>query len=131
MNLLCLEAAFNDLDGYKSGLVKLATMIKEGGHLVLAAMRRENSNVGFYMVNDITYYDVALKRDFLVKAVEEVGFVMDTEEYFPLPPVPTTNGEGLLFMTAHKASINTNLGIFMAKHCEYILCLARTFLMSC
>ena len=44
MCLLCLECGCKDLVSYQHGIKKLASLLKEGGYLLLYCTRRESSN---------------------------------------------------------------------------------------
>jgi hypothetical protein len=93
---LCLESAVKDYDSYTSGMAKLSSLVREGGHLLLCSTRRENSSKGFYTIGDIKYYDIALKRDFVVDTLRSNGFTIETEDYLPLPR-PSSDNEGFIF----------------------------------
>ena len=101
MCFLCLDNAAN-LNDYKSGLAKISSQLKEGGHFLLYSTRRENCDVGFYIVNGIKYSNVALKRDFILRVLEEAGLIIDIEDYLPLTPNPFSNCEGAIFLCARK-----------------------------
>ena len=99
---LCLECAAKDLNDYKSGIAKVSSQLKEGGYFLLYSTRRENCDVGFYTVNGVKYYNFALKRDFVLKALEEAGLIVNAEDYLPIPPNPLANSDGMIFFCARK-----------------------------
>ena len=99
---LCLDSATKDLDDYKSGISKLSSQVKEGGYFLLFSTRRENSDVGFYTIEGVKYFDVALKRDFILKVLEEAGLIVNVEDHLPLPPTPLSNTEEMIFFSARK-----------------------------
>lgn len=76
MSFLCLESAYKDFEGYQSGVAKLVSLVKKGGYFLLYSTRRENSDEGFYMVGGIKYPDIALKRDAVVKTLEQNGLTV-------------------------------------------------------
>ena len=65
---------------------------------------RENCEVGFYVVDGTKYPNVVLKRDFVVKTLEQNGLFIETEAYLPTPTPELGNGnsEGFLFFSACK-----------------------------
>ena len=105
MSFLCLETAYKDFEGYQSGVAKLVSLVKKGGYLLLYSTRRENSDEGFYLVDGIKYPDLALKRDAVVKTIEQNGLVIEIEEYKPTPPHPEGDSDGFLFLGACKMFI--------------------------
>ena len=103
MCFLCLESAVKDLDDYKSGIAKVSSQLKEGGYFLLYSTRRENCDTGFYTINGVKYYDIALKRDFVLRVLEETGLIVTVEDYRPLSENPLHNIEGMMFFHARKA----------------------------
>lgn len=101
MSFLCIQNVARDIQGYRSCIAKLFSLIKEGGHLLLYSTR-DNSGEGFYILNGTKFRFFPLKRDFMIETLEETGFNIDTEEYLPLPSHPESNSEGLIFVSARK-----------------------------
>ena len=103
MCLLCLECGCKDLTSYQHGIKKLASLLKEGGYLLLYTTRRENCEEGFYIINDIKYSDLVLKRDFILDALKQQRLNVTDEDYFPLSPNRTDgNSDGMIFIAACK-----------------------------
>ena len=104
MSFLCLDSATKDLDSYQSGVAKLVSLVKKGGYFLLHSTCRENCEVGFYVVDGTKYPNVVLKRDFVVKTLEQNGLFIETEAYLPTPTPELGNGnsEGFLFFSACK-----------------------------
>lgn len=60
-----------------------------------------------YTVGDITYPEIAQKRDFILQTVKDNGLVIDTEDHLRLSDLDYgTNSklQGLIFIAAHKHS---------------------------
>jgi hypothetical protein len=86
---LCLDSAVKDKDSYTSGMAKLSSLVREGGHLLLCSTRRENSSEGFYTIGGIKYHNIALKRNFVVDTLRSNGFAIETEDFLPVMVPPT------------------------------------------
>ena len=102
MSFLCLETASKDLTSYKCGMEKLASLVKKGGYLLLCSTRRENCEEGFYVFDGVKYFDICLKRNFIVDVLQENDFHITDEDYMPLPPVEGETTDGFLFFAACK-----------------------------
>ena len=103
--LLCflvLDATSRDLESYAIGIKKLASLIKNGGHLLLYSTIREHSDIGYYTVGDIRLYDVALKRKEIIKTLERSGFSDLNSKFMPINNIlyETDNNEGFFFISA-------------------------------
>ena len=103
MSSLCLEAGCKDLDSYEHGIKKLASLIRVGGYLLLCSTRRESCEEGFYIVNNVKYYNISLRKDFITVVLQRNGLFVVDEDYLPIPPKDCTNSEGVLFFAAQKA----------------------------
>ena len=101
MCFLCLDSVVDNAS-YISGIAKLSSLIKEGGHLLLYSTRRENSDEGFYFIGGVKYHNVALKRDFLVETLRKNGLTIEIEDYLASSPGPVSNHEGVIFFSARK-----------------------------
>ncbi len=97
---LCLDNPFRDLDSYKGGLRKLASLLNKGGSLLLYSTLRENSVEGFYTVNGRKIFNLALKKDFILKALNDNGFTVVYTEQFEDTPSELSNNEALIFINA-------------------------------
>ncbi len=97
---LCLESAYRDLDSYRGGIRKLASLLNKGGSLLLYSTLRENSDEGFYTVGGRKVFDVALKKDFILKALKDNGFAVIDTQQFEVIPSELHNKDGLIFINA-------------------------------
>ena len=104
MCFLCLESAFRDLQGYRSGVEKLASLLEVGGHLLLSCALREGRDASqtSYFVRGVEFNDVVLGRDFVLETLLGCGFRVTKEDYLPLPPDHFENCDGFLFVSAQK-----------------------------
>ena len=102
MSFLCVENALKDLDGYKSSIAKLFSLIKEGGRLLLLSSHRESPGETFYILNGIRFQHLSLKRDFVLGTLKETGFIINQTEYLPLPKHSEGNNEGVIFIIASR-----------------------------
>ena len=103
MSFHCLEAAYKTLELYKLGLLKLTTLVKEGGYLLLSISKREPSEVPFYRINDVKYYDVyPISKAFLVESLTEYGFTDICDQFVPITPGVDTDCHGFYFFSARK-----------------------------
>ncbi len=97
---LCLESAYRDLDSYRGGIRKLASLLNKGGSLLLYSTLRENSEEGFYTVNGKKVPDLALKKDFILRALKDNGFTVVYTEQFEVTPSELSNTEAFVFINA-------------------------------
>lgn len=104
LSSLCLEVGCKDLASYKKGIEKLASLIKDGGYLLLCSTRREHTEKGFYICNGVKYTDIALKKDFIVDALKQNGLCIADEDYSPVPLTDMQDIEGFLFFAARKCT---------------------------
>ena len=91
----------------------------DGGWLLSAlSTQRENCNTGFYIVNGVKYYDIALKRYFVVM---EAGLIVNVEDYLPIPPNPLSNSNEIIFFCARKVwtKFQKKPKIIIAKYISY------------
>jgi hypothetical protein len=100
---LCLDSAVKDNDSYTSGMAKLSSLVREGGHLLLCSTRRDNSGgEGFYTIGGIKYHDIALKRNFVADTLRSYGFTIETEDFLPAHAKPENHDDGFRgFMFFH------------------------------
>ena len=101
MTFCTLESCCTDVDGFKVAIKKLSTLVKEGGHLLLISTRRENCDVGFYIVNGQKIASLILKRAHVVEAIQESGLRIVCEDY-AVSGNCYSNSEGYLFFAAQK-----------------------------
>ena len=101
MTFCTLESCCTDVNGFKAALKKLSTLVKEGGHLLLISTRRENCDVGFYIVKGQKIASLILKRDDVVEAIQECGLKIVREDYAAIGN-HFSNTEGYLFFAAQK-----------------------------
>ena len=100
---LCLEAACESYEVYKSSIKKLSRMLKLGGFLTMTVVERET----FYMVKDKRWYCLYLTLDQIEVALKEAGFVILVAERDPAPidqiQKPTAfDYKAILVITAQK-----------------------------
>ena len=99
---LCLEAASKSLDEYKNAMKRLVSLVKQNGYVLLFSTVRENCDVGFYTVNGVKLWDVALKRKDVLETCYECGLNVLEEETFNVPPDPTWNVDNFTFFAFQK-----------------------------
>ena len=107
MCFLCLESAFEDRQGYKSGIEKLSSLLEVGGYLLLSCALREGRDASqtSYFVRGVEFNDVVLDKDFVLGTLKECGFKVAKEDYLPLPPDHFENCDGFLFIVAEKETM--------------------------
>lgn len=104
MSFLCLDSAAEDLPSYQSFVPKLVSLVRKGGYLLFLSDQRENCDVGYFVIDDVEYPTVVLKRNVVVQTLEQNGLFIETEEYLPVltPDLAISNNEGFLFISACK-----------------------------
>lgn len=102
MSFLCIENAVRGLDGYRSCIRKLFSLIKEGGHLFLLSSLRESPGDGFYTISDIRFTCFSPKRHSVLETLKATGFIIDAMEYLPLQTRSGSNDEAMMFVGACK-----------------------------
>lgn len=105
---LCLDSGCKDLASYESGIEKLVSLVKQGGYLLLYSTRREHDEEGFYFVNGVKFFNVSLKKDYVLNLLKRNGLCVMYENYLPLPPKPHIgNSEGFIYIGACKVQLAT------------------------
>ena len=105
MSSLCLESCCKDLASYERGFEKIVSLIKKGGYFLLCSTRREGPEEGFYVINGTKYYNISLKKDFILKNFKKNGLCIIEEDYSPLSPGnPASNTEGFFYFAAMKSA---------------------------
>ncbi len=100
---LCLDNPFRDLDSYRGGIRKLASLLKNGGSLLLYSSLVGNSEdqvENFYTVNGKKVFNIALKKDFILKSLKDNGFTVVCTEQFKITPSEFSNTEAFIFINA-------------------------------
>ena len=104
---LALEAALSSVEGYETGVAKLAKLVKPGGKLCLCGVEgREISH--FYTVGSVTFYGLTVKKEVVASILTKLGFKDIRVEQAPLDDESiaqgVTNLEGQYFAIATKSS---------------------------
>ena len=103
MSFHCLDAGCRSLDSYKQGIASFASLLKPGGRLLLYTSKRENVDVGFYMVNEKMVYDaLPLSKEFVLKAMDQAGLADINNRFIAIDPNERTNVQGFYFFSATK-----------------------------
>ena len=93
----CLEAASKSLKEYKIAMMKLVSLVKQDGYVLLFSTIREYSDIGFYTVNNVKLWDIALKRKDILETSHECGLKLMEEDTFNFPPIPDMNVDNFTF----------------------------------
>lgn len=104
MCFFCLESACKDHETYKHAVKRLASLVKEGGYLLIVSSRHEQGDEGYYFFNGVKFNNLVLKRGFIVETLESNGFTIVNEDYLSQPEVTCGDSEGYLFFSARKHS---------------------------
>ena len=99
---LCLDGACKSLDEYKNAMKKLVSLVKQNGYVLLFSTIRENCDIGFYIINDVKLWNIALKRKDVLEACHECGLNVLEEEAFCRPPNPNSNADNFTFFAFQK-----------------------------
>ncbi|XP_053547546.1 nicotinamide N-methyltransferase [Bombina bombina] len=70
LSVLCLESASQDYDSYCTAIKNITTMLKPGGHLVLAGIIGNN----YYKVGDVTFSALHLSEEMIQDALNKAGY---------------------------------------------------------
>ncbi|KAL8173527.1 UNVERIFIED_CONTAM: hypothetical protein K2H54_004962 [Gekko kuhli] len=99
LSTYCLELASKDLPAFRSALRNIGSLLKPGGHLVLATALE----LTFFLIGQCRFGCLYLEQKALEEAVKEAGFdivwVEATKISFPLPLIDAT---GASFVVARK-----------------------------
>uniref|UniRef100_A0A8D0E893 Indolethylamine N-methyltransferase n=1 Tax=Salvator merianae TaxID=96440 RepID=A0A8D0E893_SALMN len=68
----CLESACRDHESYRAALRNMSSLLKHGGHLVLAGVLQTT----FYMVGPHRFSSLFLTEEFLREAISSTGFAI-------------------------------------------------------
>ncbi|MEE6467747.1 hypothetical protein FKM82_008046 [Ascaphus truei] len=67
-----LEVVSKDLDVYRSNLIKVSSLIKVGGHLVLLMV----ISMSYYMIGEHKFYILKYDEEYVRKTLTDIGFVI-------------------------------------------------------
>ncbi|KAE8592176.1 hypothetical protein XENTR_v10018674 [Xenopus tropicalis] len=101
ISTVCLEAACRNYDSYKTALKNLSTLLKPGGHLLMAG----DLGANYYEVGSNKVFSLPVNEAFLRKAVNESGYVVNKLVSFGKPEdvgYDTSDYEGFYFLHAQK-----------------------------
>ena len=70
---LTLNIAFSSVEGYESGVAKLANLVKPGGKLCLFEIE-SNGISHYYTVGSVKYYALSITREILTTILTKLGF---------------------------------------------------------
>ncbi|XP_054854574.1 nicotinamide N-methyltransferase-like [Eublepharis macularius] len=76
LSTYCLELASKDLPAFRSALKNISSLLKPGGHLILATALE----LTFYMIGQCQFGCLYLEQEDLEKAVKEAGFDIEWVE---------------------------------------------------
>nr|XP_060643707.1 indolethylamine N-methyltransferase-like [Anolis sagrei ordinatus] len=99
LSTYCLEVASKDLHTYRSGIRKIGSLVKSGGHLVLVMALGGT----YYMVGPHKFSCIYLTPEIVKEAIKEAGF--DTVHFDILNfnmPMTYANGQNVGFLVAQK-----------------------------
>ena len=106
---LCLSAACATREDYVAALVRLCTLLKSGGKIVLLnadIMEQDTPTQTSYTVGSQEFFVLRLSRDFISKLLEQAGFcdinVTIVPRPDPGPNEPNLDIVGFSFITASK-----------------------------
>ncbi|KAJ6651700.1 hypothetical protein lerEdw1_020702, partial [Lerista edwardsae] len=98
LSSFCLESACKDLPAFCSALRNISSLLKPGGHLVLASIQET-----FYVVGQRRFSCLFLERKVLEDAVAQAGFeIRWTKEATLSVPLPMTDAKGVCVTLAQK-----------------------------
>ena len=109
-DFLCLVSACATTEDYTAALVRLHTLLKPGGKVVLYSSETDNTQMPVsYPVGPLYYFGLCLSRDVIFKSLEQAGFcdvkrVALTREHFELPDDFQPNVVAFSFITASKTN---------------------------
>ena len=109
-DFLCLVSACATTEDYTAALVRLHTLLKPGGKVVLYSSETDNTQTPVsYPVGPLYYFGLCLSRDVIFKSLEQAGFcdvkrVALTREHFGLPDDFQPNVVAFSFITASKTN---------------------------
>ncbi|XP_068129890.1 nicotinamide N-methyltransferase-like [Hyperolius riggenbachi] len=76
LSCLCLEAACKDLASYVSALRNLSTLLKPGGHLVIASALEGQ----YYLVGDVRFSALSVTEASVRESLSKAGYVVEKFE---------------------------------------------------
>ena len=109
-DFLCLVSVCAMTEDYTAALVRLHTLLKPGGKVVLYSSETDNTQTPVsYPVGPLYYFGLCLSRDVIFKSLEQAGFcdvkrVALTREHFGLPDDFQPNVVAFSFITASKTN---------------------------
>ena len=99
---LCLENPCQNLVEYRECMKKLVSLVKENGYFIISTAIRENSEVGFFIINNVTMYNLTLKSCDVVEAIKNCGLQLLKEDSLDFSPSKNSNVEKLKLFIAQK-----------------------------
>ncbi|XP_068118215.1 nicotinamide N-methyltransferase-like [Hyperolius riggenbachi] len=76
LSCLCLESACKDHEAYTAALNNMTTLLKPGGHLVMAGVLGGK----FYMVGEVKFLGVSLSEAFIRESLSGAGYIIERFE---------------------------------------------------
>ncbi len=98
---LCIESACKNSEEYTDAIKKLVSLIETDGYFLLMSTIREKSDIGYYTVGNVRLYDLAVKRNNVLKSAKECGLQYIREENFHCV-IPLSNLEHFTFFIFQK-----------------------------
>lgn len=99
---LCIENACENDEEYKIALAKLASLVEKNGYFLLMSTIREKAKVGYYIVNNVRLYNLAVKRNTILKSAEACGLQLLREDNFYEAPSESHNLDYFSFFIFQK-----------------------------
>ena len=107
-DFLCLVSACATTEDYTAALVRLHALLKPGGKIILYTPEYGNTlTPASYPVGPYQFFDLPLKRDFILKSLEQAGFcdvkrMAKTREELKFPDDFEPDVVAFSFITASK-----------------------------
>nr|XP_060635636.1 nicotinamide N-methyltransferase-like [Anolis sagrei ordinatus] len=99
LSTYCIEAACKDLDTYRSAMKNVGSLVKPGGHLILAVALEET----FYMVGPHKFSSLYLTPEVIRDVLKGAGFdIVSSEVHLHGIMLPISDVKGTLFLVAQK-----------------------------
>ncbi|XP_054854575.1 nicotinamide N-methyltransferase-like [Eublepharis macularius] len=99
LSTYCLEVASKDLPAFRSALKNIGSLLKPGGHLILATTLEFN----FFMIGQCRFGCLYLEQEDLEKALKEAGFDIEWLEATRISlPLSSIDVKGLCIVVALK-----------------------------